>query len=114
MINPLRYQLAKILKDAAHEAILHIDKNSAMARDFKKIDVEKCLDEDIQKICENISFMEITRFLTLAMQLKSQEGKKERIKEDLKKIARDVMDRVKRNSGGLQIPESCREILFKL
>ncbi|MBF0521944.1 MAG: hypothetical protein HQL24_02690 [Candidatus Omnitrophica bacterium] len=112
-MNPLRAQLATVLISSAYKGIEHLDKNSPLVRELKGLDVDKILKEDIQKICNEVSFSEMTRILALIAKLKLGR-EEESLKAEMKKIAKNLITRIERGSGKLQTPASCREMLFNL
>ena len=114
MIDILRRKLAKALKDAAHKGLAKIDKNSPLAEELKKIDVEAVLKADIEKICNNVSLFEMTRIMRLILQLNAKANRHGIMKADLKRIIQQLIDKVERNAGKLQTPMTCRELFFNL
>lgn len=110
----LRQCMATLLTESAHDALAVLDKNSQAARDLSALDVETALKEDVEKICGAISFGEAGKVISLAAQLKARVGDRQRVKDQIKKIASDVIERIERSSGNLKIPASCRDMLFKL
>jgi len=114
MINKLRHKLAVLLDDAAHKGLSQIDKNSPLAKEIEKLNVDAVLKADIEKICNNVSFLEITRIMPLIFQLKSVTKRHGPMKANLKKMVKQLIDRIERDAGPLQTPVSCREMLFNL
>jgi hypothetical protein len=114
MIDILRRKLAEVIYDAAHQGLKRIDKDSPLAEELKKIDVEEVLRADIEKICNNLSFLEMTRVMALMVQLKSEVKRQGAMKPQLKAMVQKLIDRIERDAGKLQTPMSCREILFNL
>ena len=114
MINILRTQLAKALNDAAHKGLARIDKNSPLAQELKRHNVESILKADVEKICNNVSFLEMTRMMALMSQLNSKDRKQVVMKAELKKMIQDLIDRIEHDAGKLQTPLSCRELFFNL
>ena len=114
MINILRRKLAEALNNAAHKGLARIDKDSALAKELSKFDVEAILKADIEKICNNVSFLEMTRIMALMVQLNSEEKRHGAMKVNLKKIIQQLIDRVEKDAGQLNTPMSCRELFFNL
>ena len=114
MINILRQKLAESLNEAAHKGLARIDPQSELASELKKHDVEAILKADIEKICANVSMFEISRIMGLLMQLNHADKRKSGMKADLKKIIRQLIDRIEKDAGKLQTPESCRDLFFNL
>ncbi len=114
-MNPLKEKIAAILNEGARHGLELLDKNSPCARALKKIDIDKALKEDINRICQEISFIEMTRLISLYARLQMEAGqKREAAKEDLKKIALETEERIERESGAFNIPKQCRSILLDL
>ena len=114
MINRLRRKLAEVLNDAAHKGLARIDKNSPLAEELKKHDVEVILKADIEKICNTLTLFEMTRVMGLMVQLNSEEKRRGPMKADLKKMVQRLIDSVEQKAGRLQTPMSCRELFFNL
>lgn len=114
MIDILRRKLAEKLNDAAHQGLARIDKNSPLAVELKKFDVEEILKADIEKICNSVSFFEMTRIMALMVQLNSKEKRHGPMKANLKRMIQQLIDRIERDSGELQTPMTCRELFFNL
>lgn len=113
-MHPLRRQIAGFLTEAARAGIKHLDKNSAAARELSALDIDAVLKEDIDKICSVMSFFEITKIISLVTQIKVGHQDRDRLKEEIKQIARKLMERVEKERGSLRIPLSCRDVLFEL
>ena len=114
MIEIFRRKLAETLNDTAHKGLAQLDKDSPLAQELRKHDVESILKADIEKICNNVSFLEMTRFIALISQLNSSNKNIEGVKKELKKMAQRIIDRTQLNSGKLGMPPVCQEILFNL
>lgn len=114
MMHPLRKHLACLLAEAARDGIKGLDKDSIQARELRALDVDAALKEDINRICAAITFSELASIISLTAQLKSECGDEKRLKEEMKKIARKLMQRAESKGGSLNIPPSCRDLLFEL
>jgi len=113
MIDILRRKLAESLNDAAHKGLARIEKDSPLAEELRKYDVEQILKADIEKICNNVSFFDMTRIMALMVQL-NVEKRHGAMKADLKRTIQQLIDKVERDAGKLQTPMSCRELFFNL
>ena len=114
-MDPIRNKIAEIIRHNARNALVHLDPKSDVAKALKKADVEAILNEDIPRICEAISFLEMTRALALAAQLKSPDrGQIESAKQEIKKIAQAAASKAEAKGGKLIIPDCCRDVLFAL
>ena len=103
------------MKEAALKGIKHLDPGSAVARALKGADVEAMLHDDIRRICEALSFFEITRASFLAARIATARASElESMKNELKAIAEKAVAKTEAKNGNLKIPDCCRELLFKL
>ena len=114
-MNPLRQKMALFLTDAARKGLKSLDPKSQCAKILRKSDFENILREDVNRICEATSFIEITKTISLTAQLqRASEEKRKAIKDELKKIAEDVVKRIEKKSGKLKMPKPCRHLLLNL
>ncbi|MBF0479913.1 MAG: hypothetical protein HQL26_10565 [Candidatus Omnitrophica bacterium] len=109
----MKQQLASFLTEHALEGIKKLDKNSLAAKDLSKIDVDVVLKEDVQQFCEVVTFPEIVKIMALGTAFKLG-GDTARVKDDLKKIGKNLLDRVEKKQVKLKTPMSCRDMLFNL
>ncbi len=115
-MDPLRNKMAEFIKKQARQAILKLDPKSVPGKALQKVDVEAILTNDIERICQEASFFEISRALALGskLALTKNPDKKEAVTRELKKIAQAAASRVEGKSGKLLIPDCCRELLLEL
>jgi hypothetical protein len=108
--------IASFLTEQACKGIKALDPQSPCARQLKNLDAENLIREDIGRICQYASVIEIARIMSLAGQFNAAASmqKKEAIKKELKKIAQKLTARAERRCGGLKVPRSCRDLLFNL
>ncbi|MEE8424116.1 MAG: hypothetical protein V3S49_06200 [Thermodesulfobacteriota bacterium] len=107
--------MASFLIDTAKGGIDALDPGSSCAKELKEIDIDNILKEDISRICETISFIEITKILSLSTRLQAvSQAEEDEIKRKIKKMSQVVVARVEAKSGKLMIPESCRHMLLNL
>jgi len=113
-MNPVRRKLSSFLIETAHEDINDLDPKSVCAKELSKIkDVDAVLAETVEKICQDATSAEMSKFLFLTARLKTTSGqKREEIKDDIKKIAEALVARVEAKSGPLKLPQSCRLVLL--
>ncbi|MBF0123287.1 MAG: hypothetical protein HQL21_07795 [Candidatus Omnitrophica bacterium] len=110
----MKHQMASFLNDAARSGINKLDKNSPLARELKGLDIDTILKEDIHQICETVTFPETMKIMSLVTAIKLGSHDEARIKEDIKKIARAIEQRIEDKKGVLRTPPSCRDLLFNL
>ncbi|MBF0571454.1 MAG: hypothetical protein HQL12_06230 [Candidatus Omnitrophica bacterium] len=110
----IKEQMASFLTNAAREGISRLDKGSSIAKELNGIDIESVMKEDINRICDAMTFSETVRIMSLGTQIKLGSGKTNQIKEDLKNMAKAIEVRVESRYGKLRIPPSCRDLLFNL
>ncbi len=114
-MNTLRRKLAQILTDAVKKGIDALDPFSPYAEELKKTGTYNIIREDIDKICETISAVEVAKILSFSARLRAvPEKKRGPIKDELKKIAQDVVARTEVKLGKLKTPERYRRLLLKL
>ena len=114
-MDSLRQKMASFLIDAARKGIKALEPESECAKALEKIDIENALKEDINRICEAASFIEIAKITSLILRLETaSEKNKEAIKDEIKRIAEDLVARVERDSGELKTPQPCRHLLLNL
>jgi len=107
--------LAEIMRQAARNALRHLDPKSDVAKALQKADIDAILNDDIRRISAAVSFLEMTRAVALAAQLKSNNPAQiESAKQELKKIAQSAAAKAEAKGGKLNIPDSCRDFLFQL
>lgn len=114
-MDPIRNKMAEVMRNAARKALADLDPKSQISKALHEAGLECILGEDIRRICEAMNFFEITRAVALAAQLgMAPPGKKESIKQELKKIAEKAAERAESRGAKLHIPDCCREFLFQL
>ena len=84
------------------KGLARIDKNSPLAEELRKLDVEEILKADIEKICNNVSFFEMTRIMTLIVQLNSEEKRHGPMKAKLKRMIQQLIDKIEQDAGDLR------------
>ena len=114
-MDPIRNKMAEVIRGSARKALSTLDPKTDISKALHAADLEAILEDDIRRICEAMSFFDITHALALAAQLKMASGEKlKSVKEDLKKIAEKAAERAETKAGKLKIPDCCREFLFQL
>ncbi|MBF0503606.1 MAG: hypothetical protein HQL14_00750 [Candidatus Omnitrophica bacterium] len=113
MLN-LKQQMASFLNNSVREGIRQLDQDSPLARELSCLDVDTVLKEDIDQLCGAMTFSEMARIMALGAQIKLGRGDTGQSKEDLKKMAKVIEDRVESRQGKLKTPPSCRDLLYNL
>ncbi|MBF0618629.1 MAG: hypothetical protein HQL19_00515 [Candidatus Omnitrophica bacterium] len=113
-MNPLRGQMASMLMGAAKSGLQQLDVDSPIAQKIKKLDVQSLLEEDIRRICDAISWGETTRLMGIVAKLKMGGSSQEPLKEEIKKIAKGIVERVEQGHDKLKTPPDLRDLLFNL
>ncbi len=114
-MNLLKKKIASFLTEEARKGMQDLDPDSPCRKALRKIDVDNVLREDINRICEAVSLAELTKILSLGRRLKTgSEDEKEETKRVLRQIVEAVVAKVERESGSLNIPEPCRQLLLNL
>lgn len=114
-MNPLRQKLAAFLIKAKKRGIDSLGPDSPYAEELRGAEAERIIREDVGKICESISIAEISRIFLLAARLKdSSKEKSDLVKDEFKRIAKDVVARAEDKFGKLKTPEHYRRLLWEL
>ena len=112
-MNPITKKLADSLMEAGRRKLETMDPDSACAKALQNSDREACLNEDVQRICNEISTLEAGRILKLSLQLKRAGAEDtNRHKEALRGMASTIMERVEKKTGNLNFPLECRGLLL--
>lgn len=113
-MEPIRKKLSSLLIKTANKEVEDLDPQSQCAKELAEIEnVDSIIAEEIKRICEAATLVEITRILFLTARLKKTSGrKKEAIEKNLKKIAEILVTRVETESGPLKLPQSCFHLLW--
>ncbi|MBF0330863.1 MAG: hypothetical protein HQL17_02920 [Candidatus Omnitrophica bacterium] len=110
----MKRKMAAFLNDAARSGISKLDKKSPLAQELKGLDLDVVLKDDIDQICQAVTFPETLKIMSLGAAIKMGSGDIDRHKEDIKKVAKAIEDRIEKKQGVLKTPASCRELLFNL
>ena len=88
------------------------------ARSLKALDRDALLNKDIQRICDELSTLEAGRILSLSAKfIVSDAGDVDKYKKNEKKIKSlvfEVLKRVEKKDGGLNLPQECQDLLINL
>jgi hypothetical protein len=110
-MNPLEQKMISFLTNAAHEQIVALRSETEYAKKLNNIEVDDTVKEEIQKICQVATFVEMTKIALSVSRLKKASGpQREKIKRDLKRIAEKLVSRVEAESGPLKLPENIRNL----
>jgi hypothetical protein len=115
-MNPLKTKLASIIIDLAHEEIRKLDRGSPYLKALKGINIDEVLTEDVSRLCEDISTVEIMRLMPLIARMKiARPGTELKVlKGEIREITLKVVKRVEHKGGRLKLPASCRDLLLEL
>lgn len=113
-MNPVRRRLSAFLIETARKGINSLESQSECAKELSNIeDLDAIIAETAETICRAATSVELSKILFLAARLRAASGqKREAIKNNIKKIAEDIITRVEAKSGPLKLPQSCRLILL--
>lgn len=114
MSNLLRSQIASLITRSAQAGLKELDKNTPLAHTLKGKNIDTLLKNSVQQLCDEMSYSEMARIISLVASLKSGLRDKERAKKEVKSIAGDIVKRIEKKSGGLLIPLDLRDLLFNL
>ena len=114
-MNILRQNLAKLLDQSARKAISSMDPGSECANILENLDIDDILKNDIELICENVSFSETAKIISLSASINvASEDKQQIIKEEMKEFAEKLVAKIEQKNGKLKIPDHCRHLLLNL
>ena len=114
MMNPLRSQIAALITKSAQEGLKKLDKNYALACKLKGMDVDVLLKDTVNKFCNEMSYFEMVKLTSIVTGLNSGLRDKNQAKEDMKNTAKDIIKRIERKTGNLDIPSDISDLLFNL
>ncbi|MBF0254104.1 MAG: hypothetical protein HQL11_03135 [Candidatus Omnitrophica bacterium] len=114
-MNPIKKKAAAIIKEEAKKGMVYLEPGSACAKALKGLDIDAILEDDVSRICDELSMGETMRFISLVAQFKMASGDKQKvIKKELRQTAERVVDRVEKKTGKLKIPDPCRHFVLNL
>ena len=114
-MNLVRRKMSSFMAEAAHRGIEALDSRSPCAVELMKMDVDTMIRREVDRVCDGATFSEVMRILALGVQLEVTSGDtQEAVRGDLREIMLGIVERVERESGELQVPENCRELLLNL
>jgi len=101
-MNPIKKKLANFLTDAIKKDMDTMEAESPCARSLKGLDRDALLEKDIQRICDDLS----TKFIV------SEAGDVEKYRKEIKSLVFEVVKRVEKKDGGLNLPPECQDSLI--
>ena len=117
-MNPIKKKLASFLTDVIKNGMDTMDAESPCARSLKGLDRDVLLEKDIQLICNELSTLEAGRALSLGAEVMlsgaGDVDKYERNKKEIKSLVLEVLKRVERKDGSLNLPPECQDLLINL
>ena len=114
-MNPITKKLADRLKEVGRRKLEAMNPDSACAKALQNSDREACLNEDVQRICNEISILEAGRIMKLSLKLKGTGADDTNsTKDELRVMASKIMERVEKKTGNLHFPLECRGLLLDL
>ena len=109
--------MASVLLETVHKGLANLDLDSPLAKEVAKIDIERVLADDVRRVCEAVSFIEIIKIISIVTKINSPSCKDDEacaLKREMKEIAVKLVERIECGSGPLGLPISCRELLLDL
>ena len=92
-----------------------MEAESPCARSLKGLDRDALLNKDIQRICDELSILEAGRILSLsATFIVSDAGDVEKYRKQMKSLVFEVVKRMEKKDGGLNLPQECQDVLINL
>ncbi len=113
-MNPIRRKMISLLTKAARNEIEALDPDCPRAKEMSKLDdIENTIAEEVKKLCNTATLREISKIILLIGRLrKASVQEKEAIESKLWKITEELVRRVETESGGLRIPDACRDLVL--
>ena len=114
-MNPIKKKLADSLTKMTKRGIEAMDAESPCAKSLEGADVDALLQEDIQHICSELSTIEAGKILKLAVKRKlSSPEDADMYKKAIESMASEIVKRVEKRTGSLNLPLECRQLLMNL
>ena len=114
-MNPIKRKLAEFLTDMSIEAMETLDPESPYAEALLKVHRDGLLEENIRRICDEVTTWEAGKILSKSakLMLVGPEGG-QREQEEIRAMARGIIGRVEKKGGGLNLPPECMDLILEL
>jgi hypothetical protein len=104
-----------LLTGEVKKGLDQIEAESPCARSLKGLDRDALLKRDVQRICDELSTLEAGRILRLSAKfIVSDVGDAEKYRKEMKSIVFEVMKRMEKKYGRLNLPRECQDLLKNL
>lgn len=111
MTTLLREQIACLLTTQARQWLARLDKRSTLYQQLQRQDVDALLQDNVRKICVEMTFAEMCKAIGLAAKFAAAGNDKGQVEKQIKEIARGIVARIEAKHGGFSGPASCRNVL---
>lgn len=107
--------MSQLIESQARQSMQRLEPDSVCAKALKCIDIDKCLAEDIERICAHMSMGTMSKIMSLGAKLKFATGEKAAaLREELKDVAIKDIECLEAETGALHLPSPCRHLLLSL
>jgi len=117
-VNPIKRKLASFLTDVIKNGMDTMDAETPCARSLKGLDRDALLEKDVNRLCDDLSTLEAGRILSLGagfmLSAAGDADKHEKNKKEIKSLVLQVLKRVERKDGSLNLPPECQDLLINL
>ena len=114
-MNHIKQKMITFLTKTTFEQIKALKSETTYPKELNNIEVHDAIKEEIQRICQAATFAEMTKFaLSVSRLKKASWPKKEKIKNELKRISEKLVSKVEAESGPLKLPENVRNLFSGL
>jgi len=95
-----------------------MEEESPCARSLKGLDRDVLLEKDIQRTCNKLSTLESGRILSLSAKFMLSDAgdvdKDKKNKKEIKSLVLEVLKRVEKKEGSLNLPPECQDLVINL
>ena len=117
-MNPIKRKLANFLTGVVKKGMDTMEAESPCARSLKRLDRDALLEKDVNRLCDELSTLEAGRALRLgAGSMLSGAGDAEKDKKnekEIKSLVSEVVKRVEKKGGSLNLPPECQDLVINL
>ena len=117
-MNPIKRKLANFLTGEVKKGLDTMEEESPCARSLKGLDRDALLEKDVNRLCDELSTLEAGRILSLgAGFMLSGAGDADKYKKnekEIKSLVLEVLKRVEKKHGSLNLPPECQDLLINL
>jgi len=117
-MNPIKRKLANFLTGEVKKGLDTMEEESPCARSLKGLDRDVLLEKDVNRLCDELSTLEAGRILSLGagfmLSAAGDADKYKKNEKEIKSLVLEVLKRVERKDGSLNLPPECQDLLINL